>query len=137
MRIAEKAWAENPIYYDELDPQGILRDPFGPLWHRAYCLASGRQVKQELKDALDLLGAERMIVGHTRTDAAPNGELGRPLLRHGGGLLMTDVGIGDPGEPGALVLVEKRKIYSVGLFGQRVLLGSLGQRKGRRVSRPS
>jgi hypothetical protein len=134
MRIAEKAWAENPVFYDELDPQGILRDPFGPLWHRPYCLASGRLVQRELRDALDLIGAERMIVGHTRVDAAPRGELGRPLVRHGGGLVMTDVGLGDAGEPGALVLIESRKIYSVGLFGQRTLLGSLG---GRKIRRPS
>ncbi len=111
-RLARKAWARKPKFYQDLDPQGVLRDPLGPLWHRAYCVSSARAVAQDLVDALTLVDCRQMVVGHTRTDSAPKGETGVPLARHRGRLLMSDVGLGDPGEPGAALVIERGRVES-------------------------
>ncbi len=104
---AGAAWGERPDYYQQLDPQGVFRDPQGPLWHRTYCIEDTKETAHELQDALQRMGATQMVVGHTRTDAAPSGELSMPLSRHRGRLIMTDVGLGVPGEPGAAVVIER------------------------------
>lgn len=109
-KLAQKAWAAKPASYEDLDPHSVLRDPLGPLWHRFYCLATADRVKNDLRDALRLVNSKQMIVGHTRTDAAPGGEAGRPLVRHRGRLVMCDVGIGDPGEAGCALIVERGRI---------------------------
>jgi hypothetical protein len=109
-RRSREEWARKPHFYQELDPQGIFRDPLGPLWHRAYCVAKARLVKSDLAAALDLIGADRMIVGHTRTDSVDSGSSSLALVRQRGRVIMTDVGIGDPGEPGCALVIEKNKI---------------------------
>jgi len=108
--LARETWASRPVAYDALDPHSILRDPLGPLWNRVYCLASAVRVGGDLQEALRIVGALRMIVGHTRTDAAPGGITGRPLVRHGGRLIMSDVGLGEPGDSGAALVIERGRI---------------------------
>jgi hypothetical protein len=109
---AERAWAEVPTFYQELDPNGIFRDPLGPLWHRAYCVANARMVRRDLTDALAMVEATQMVVGHTRTDTVEDGEPSVPLVRQRGRLIMTDVGIGEPGEGGSALVVERGHIES-------------------------
>lgn len=120
--LAREAWARKPHYYQELEPNGIFRDPLGPLWHRAYCIAKAKLVRRDLGAALDLVGAEQMLVGHTRSDSVEGGVLGQPLLRQGGRVIMTDVGIGDPGEAGSVLVVEKRRIEVWSPGGSRTKL---------------
>jgi hypothetical protein len=109
-RLARDEWAKKPRFYQELDPQSIFRDPVGPLWHRAYCVAKAKVVKTDLLAALDLVGAKMMFVGHTRTDSVDPLSVSMPLLRQRGRVVMTDVGIGDPGEPGSVLVIEKNRI---------------------------
>ncbi len=106
----KKTWASRPKRYLDLDPGNVLRDADGPLWHRRYCFERGRHAKRELHTALGALDAQQMIVGHTRTDAVSNVEGGRPLALHGDKLIMTDVGLGDAGEPGSVLVIKKGKI---------------------------
>jgi hypothetical protein len=109
-RHCREEWAKKPRYYQELDPQGVFRDPLGPLWHRAYCVAHARLVRRDLADALDMVGASQMIVGHTRTDSVERGRSSHPLVRQRGRVIMTDVGLGDPGEAGCALIIERGKI---------------------------
>jgi hypothetical protein len=124
-RSARITWAEEPEFYAELDPDGILRDPEGPLWHREYCLGAGRVVRDELLSALELTEARQMVVGHTRSDAVKPSAAGRPLARFAERLIMADVGIGDPGEPGCALVVERRRIETWTPGGSRSRLADV------------
>lgn len=124
-RLSRDEWAKKPHFYQELDPQSIFRDPLGPLWHRAYCVAKAKMVKTDLAAALDLIGAKMMFVGHTRTDSVDAGAMSQPLLRQRGKVIMTDVGLGDPGEPGSVLVIEKSKIEVWTSGGTRSRLLSL------------
>ena len=108
--LRSQIWSQNHDYFQSLEPYGLFRDPSGPLWHRSYCMYSDLSVRQELEDVLERLSAKVMIVGHTRTDAVDGGELGRPTVRHGGRLVMTDIGIGEPGEPGCVLVIEGNQV---------------------------
>ena len=121
-------WAERPEFYPELETHGILRDPFGPLWHRAYCIGDTKSVRQELQEALRLVGATQMVVGHTRTDSIPDGQPSVPSIRHRGRLLMTDVGLGEPGEPGCALVVERGRIEMWTPGGSRSRIASVKRR---------
>lgn len=103
---AQSIWRDEVLGYSHLAPSSVFRDPSGPLWHRTYCISDASVVREDVKRATQLLNVERMVVGHTRTDSAPGGQLGVPLLRQEGRVLMVDVGIGDPGEPGCAAIIE-------------------------------
>ncbi len=133
--LARAAWAEQPAAYDALEAHSILRDPLGPLWNRVYCLASAARVGGDLQEALRVTGTERMIVGHTRTDAAPGGVLGRPLVRHGGRLIMSDVGLGEPGDAGSALVIERGRIEVWSPGGGRSKLLDVAPHKARRRRR--
>lgn len=131
-RLRHAAWNERPTSYEQLDPHSILRDPLGPLWNRVYCMASAAKVGTELRESLNLTGARRMIVGHTRTDAVPDGVVGRPLVRHGGRVIMADVGLGEPGDGGSALVIERRRVevwYPGGAKSRLVDLGSTAARR--------
>lgn len=124
-RAARDEWAKKPRFYQELAPDSIFRDPLGPLWHRAYCIAKAKLVRRDLSDALDLVGAEQMLVGHTRTDSIDHGRPSVPLLRQRGRVIMTDVGLGDPGEPGCALVIERGAIEVWSPGGARSKLTSV------------
>lgn len=107
--MTREAWARMPAGYQELEANGIFRDPLGPLWHRAFCMSDAPTVCEDALTALDTLDAARMVVGHTRTETV-DGTTGVPLLRQGGRVLMTDVGMGEPGEPGSALVIENGQI---------------------------
>ncbi|MEL6187426.1 MAG: metallophosphoesterase [Myxococcota bacterium] len=106
----QAAWDREPQAYHALEPQGIFRDPLGPLWHRLYCVSEVDAVEHDAHAAAETFGVERFIVGHTRTESVSGGRSGWPLLRQSGRVVMSDVGIGEPGEPGAALLVENGQI---------------------------
>ncbi|KAI8615287.1 Metallo-dependent phosphatase-like protein [Chytriomyces sp. MP71] len=60
----------------------------GPFWYRGYAMESERTVCGELRRALKMLKAKRMIIGHT-----PQYETGRILSRCNGSVYVIDVGI--------------------------------------------
>ncbi len=109
-KLSRTAWADNPEFYQQLDPKGVFRDPEGPLWHRGYCIGDGPECRDDLQEALRRIGATQMLVGHTRTDSLGEGQVSVPLIRHRGRLIMTDVGLGEPGEPGCALIVERGRI---------------------------
>ena len=125
---AEAAWAARPEFYHELEPQGIFRDPLGPLWHRAYAVGNAKVVRDDLQEALRLVEATQMFVGHTRTDSLPEGLPSVPLLRHRGRLVMTDVGLGEPGEPGCALVIERGRIEMWTPGGSRSKVGAVKRR---------
>lgn len=102
----QSVWRSEPEAYQALALNNILRDPEGPLWHRAYCGETTDELLWELQVVLARMGAERMVVGHTRTESM-GGFNGQPELRQGGRVLMSDVGIGEPGEPGAVLVFDE------------------------------
>lgn len=125
---SKAAWASEPGFYQELDPHGIFRDPLGPLWHRAYCVANASVVRQDLQEALTLVGATQMFVGHTRTDTVDDGEPSVPMVRQRGRLIMTDVGLGEPGEPGCALVIERGRIESWTPGGSRSRVAAVKRR---------
>jgi hypothetical protein len=74
----------------------------GPLWYRGYLLNDEAVACAELKRALDLLGANRMVVGHTTQES------GQVAVRCGGSLLGIDTGISTH-YGGHLAALELRK----------------------------
>jgi hypothetical protein len=127
-QLTDAAWANIPRFYQELEPHGLFRDPLGPLWHRAYCVANAQVVKDDLRIALDSLGARQMLVGHTRTDTIPTGSASTPMARHRGRLIMTDVGLGESGEPGAALVIERQRIEAWTPGGARSRVGVVKRR---------
>lgn len=125
---SQQTWAKRPRFYQELDPNGIFRDPLGPLWHRAYCVANAKLVRRDLTEALAAMDASQMIVGHTRTDSVENGRVSFPLIRQRGRLIMSDVGLGDPGEAGCALILEKGKIEAWSPGGAKSRVGQLKAR---------
>ncbi len=125
---SEEAWASRPKFYQELDPSGIFRDPLGPLWHRAYCVSNAHVVKEDAHEALNMVGCTQMLVGHTRTDSVEGGHPSVPLARQGGRVIMTDVGLGEPGEAGCALVVEKGRIEYWSPGGSRSRLVNLRKR---------
>jgi hypothetical protein len=126
--MSQKGWGSRPKFYQELDPNGLFRDPLGPLWHRAYCVANARVVRRDLTDALAMTDTTQMVVGHTRTDTVEHGEPGVPLVRQRGRLIMTDVGIGEPGDAGSALVVERGQIESWSPGGSKSRVVALKKR---------
>ena len=125
---AQRCWGTAARFYQELDPNGLFRDPLGPLWHRAYCVANAKVVREDLLVALRRIGARQMLVGHTRTDTLVGGKPSVPILRHRGRLVMTDVGLGEPGEGGSALVVERDRIEVWTPGGERSLLSAVKKR---------
>ena len=101
-QAARQAWGAAGTFYAGHSRRGIFRNPAGPLWNRT--LAEGSD-SRALTRSLELLGARRMVVGHTQT-AHLGGTPGRIMLRHGGRLVLVDVGLrgGDISKRAALVI---------------------------------
>ncbi len=106
-RRAEGEWEEAPSFFRRLPTTGLFRASRGPLWNRDLALKETARTRRQLLRSLALMGADRMITGHTATDAIPGGEPGRILLRHGGRLVCIDVGLGLT-VPAALVIDGRR-----------------------------
>jgi hypothetical protein len=76
-------------------------------------------MRAEVEEALRLVGARHLVVGHTRTDAVAPDRIGQPVARHGGRLVMADVALGAPGEAGSVVVVERGRVESWSPGGSR------------------
>ena len=106
-RRALREWEEAPSFFRRLPTTGLFRASRGPLWNRDLAQKETARTRRQLLRSLELMGADRMITGHTATDAIPGGESGRILLRHGGRLICIDVGLGLT-TPAALVIDGER-----------------------------
>jgi hypothetical protein len=108
-RCLHDAWAESPYFFGALRKGHILRARGGPLWDRSYTGELERRATGRLKRALQLLEANRMVIGHTPTAHIAGGRDGRILLRCGGRLVCIDVGLkSGPDSPLAALIVDRR-----------------------------
>ena len=89
---AKECWAAARINLWSLPKKCLFRNPSGPLWDRSL-VAGGPQARRELRETLALVGAQRMVVGHSQTASLPRGRNGRILVMAGGSLIDVDVGL--------------------------------------------
>lgn len=99
---ARRTWSKAPRFYGGLSRRGVFRHPSGPLWTRELVEDDDPSA---LRESLALLGAQRMVVGHTQTGYL-GGAPGQVLVRHDGRLVCVDVGLrgGDHTTRAALVM---------------------------------
>jgi hypothetical protein len=102
---ARITWSEAPPRLWKLQKSSLFRDPRGPLWDRSLVLEV-RSAAASLRESLALLGARRMIIGHTQTSSVAGGVPGKILTLHGGRLVLVDVGLraGEGGPRTALIV---------------------------------
>jgi hypothetical protein len=118
---AREAWDESETLRDA-PRHNVFRDEEGPLWDRSLAQGKGAGTQRALARALSLVGARRMVIGHTNTAQLPGGERGEILTRFGGRLVCIDVGItSGPGAPRAALLVEGEAGYQWSPAGLRPL----------------
>ncbi len=95
-----EAWA----YIAHPKTNSIFHADSGPLWNRELAMEETARARERLDHALDLLGADRMVVGHTPTCYVPGGMSGEIALAHDGRLICIDVGLGSGLTSAALVI---------------------------------
>lgn len=102
-RVAKEAWRDAPRFYRRLPRGSLFRNPEGPLWNRSLV---GSHDPAPLVRSLELLGARRMVVGHTETENLPGGSPGRILTRFDHRLVCVDVGLrsGESATRAALII---------------------------------
>jgi hypothetical protein len=91
-RQARDCWAAARKNLWSLPKKSMFRSVSGPLWNRSL-VRGGAQARRELREALALMGAERMVVGHTQTASLPRGREGRILVTAAGRMIAVDVGL--------------------------------------------
>ena len=91
-RSASECWAAARRNLWSLPKNSLFRNGGGPLWNRSL-VRGGPEAKRELRETLELLGAQRMVVGHTQTASLPRGRPGHILATAAGRLIAVDVGL--------------------------------------------
>jgi hypothetical protein len=128
-RLAEQEWAEGRRGLWTLPKAGLFRSGSGPLWDRSL-VRGGAQARRALTQSLALMGAERMIVGHTQTASLAGGQEGRIHVQAGGRLVSVDVGLASgPNAPRAALVLEGPTGYEWTPLGPRLLWSGAGARK--------
>jgi len=130
-RMAEKEWADGGRGLWTLPKKGLFRSSSGPLWDRSL-VRGGAEARRALTQSLALVGAERMIVGHTQTASLAGGREGRIHVQAGGRLVSVDVGLGSgPGTPRTALVIEGGSGYEWTPTATRVLWSATGPKKRR------
>jgi hypothetical protein len=106
---ARAEWDAAGSFIRKLPKESLFRAASSPLWERSLA-RGGSAARRELVASLELCGAERMVIGHTRTEDAPGGVLGQILLRHAGRLVLVDTGIGSEPWASRTALVIEGKV---------------------------
>lgn len=78
----------------------LVASPDGPVWYRGNSVEDERLERGALEEALDAIGAQRLVVGHSITHT------GRISCRFDGALFRTDVGLVHGGDASALLIEE-------------------------------
>lgn len=92
-----------------LSKRSLFRAADGPLWDRSL-VRGGPVARARLRETLRLLGARRMVVGHTQTGSLPGGEIGRVAVLSQGRLIAVDVGLGEgAAAPCAALIIEGKR----------------------------
>jgi hypothetical protein len=92
-----------------LPKRSLFRAATGPLWDRSL-VRGGAGTAARLREALRLMGARRMVVGHTQTSSLRGGQEGRISVLAQGRLIVVDVGLaeGEHTPRTALIIDGKR-----------------------------
>ncbi len=128
---AREAWrlaGTRPLW--KLPKKSLFRSPHSPLWDRSLA-RGGVEAGRALSRTLALLGAERMIVGHTQTASLPGGREGHIQLVADGQLVAVDVGLehGDA-SPRAALIIEGHSGFEWTPTRTSKLWSARGVRKG-------
>lgn len=130
-RMAEQEWADGGRGLWTLPKRGLFRSGSGPLWDRSL-VRGGSEARRALTQSLGLLGAERMIVGHTQTASLAGGREGRIHVQAGGRLISVDVGLGSgPGAPRTALIIEGRSGHEWTPTATRLLWNAAAAQKRR------
>ncbi|HEX2871278.1 MAG TPA: metallophosphoesterase [Polyangiaceae bacterium] len=109
--MARREWAAGSRGLWTLPKQGLFRSGSGPLWDRSL-VRGGAEARRALTQSLALVGAERMIVGHTQTASLAGGREGHVHVQAGGRLVSVDVGLASgPNAPRAALILEAGSGY--------------------------
>jgi hypothetical protein len=100
---ARQDWKQAKSFIRNLPVDSMFIATDGPLWDRQLAYG-GPAASASLRRSLRMLGATRMVVGHTQTGSLRGGHPGSIHLRFGGRLVLTDVGLGDAAPRAALVI---------------------------------
>jgi hypothetical protein len=120
-RLAQREWAAGGQGLWTRPKTGLFRSSSGPLWDRSL-VRGGVEARRALTQSLALVGAERMIVGHTQTASLLGGREGRIHVQAGGRLVSVDVGLASgPAAPRAALVLEGRAGYEWTPLGTRLL----------------
>jgi hypothetical protein len=130
-QAARQDWAAGGRGLWTLPKTSLFRSSSGPLWDRSL-VRGGAQARRALTQSLALLGAERMIVGHTQTASLAGGREGRIHVQAAGRLVSVDVGLASgPGAPRAALVIEGGAGYEWTPLGTRLLWNAAGPQKRR------
>ncbi len=128
-RLAQQEWAaagKRGIW--TLSKRGLFRNNRGPLWDRSL-VRGGAESRSALGKSLALLGAERMIVGHTQTRSLRGGREGRIHVQAGGRLVSVDVGLASgPDSPRAALVLAGSSGYEWTPAAMRLLWNARGSK---------
>jgi hypothetical protein len=90
----------------KLPKKSLFRNSKGPLWDRSL-VRGGVEARRDLHRSLSMIGAERMVVGHTQTASLAGGREGHVQLLAGGRLIAVDVGLASGEDtPRAALIIE-------------------------------
>ena len=125
-QVARREWAEGSRGLWTLPKAGLFRSSTGPLWNRSL-VRGGAEARRALTQSLALVGAQRMIVGHTQTASLAGGREGRIHVQAGGRLVSVDVGLASgPGAPRAALVLEGGAGYEWTPLATRLLWNEAG-----------
>lgn len=109
--LAREEWQAGRRGLWTLPKSGLFRNGRGPLWDRSL-VRGGVGSRRELNESLALMGAQRMIVGHTQTASLRGGSVGHVQLLAQGKLVAIDVGLeSGPETPRAALILEGSRGY--------------------------
>jgi hypothetical protein len=130
-QAARQDWADGGRGLWTLPKTGLFRSSTGPLWDRSL-VRGGAEARRALTQSLALVGAQRMVVGHTQTASLAGGREGRIHVQAGGRLVSVDVGLASgPGAPRAALVLEAQSGYEWTPLGTRLLWNAAGPAKRR------
>jgi len=117
---ARECWAARVNLWS-LPKKSLFRSGTGPLWDRSLA-RGGPQARRELRETLELLGAQRMVIGHTQTASLPRGRHGQILVTAAGRLIAVDVGLSSSQRTAsAALIIEGERGYEWTAEGTRLL----------------
>jgi hypothetical protein len=123
-RHVQQEWARGAKRLWHWPESSLFRSDRGPLWDRSL-VRGGVAARRHLQKSLELLGAKRMIVGHTPTATLPGGGDGRLLVLAQGRLIGVDVGLREGADkPRAALIVEGSRGFEWTPQRKRVLWGA-------------